>query len=317
MPGSVRGLDFGRLAHGFPALAERAGSGVFNLGVMSLDKLAVWCADDNRRFPMMGLAKAPVAAAALAEVDAGRLRLNDTIRIGDMDLSPPPGRINPVFPSRTAGIELPAADLIALAIQEGDNTAADAIMGRIGGPGAVTAWLQGHNIRDMRVDRYQREALTELFGMESFHPAWKDVAGWAAARSSVAPELREAARARFLADPRDTTSAQGALNFLNQLSGGDLLSRASTRFLLSLMGAARGSAALRSGLPASATLAQANASSPTDLGVTAIANDMGLVTLPDGRRFAIATFLAESTATATQRGALVADATHLAVSALR
>lgn len=314
---SVRGLDFDRLARGFAPLAARAAPGILNLGVMTLDTLAVWCADQNHRYPMQGLVRAPLAAAALAEVDAGRLRLNDLIPIRALDLSPSPSRINRVFPPGVDHMALPAADLIALAVQEGDNTAADVLTAHIGGPGAVTAWLRQHNINDMRVDRYQREVQTDLFGTASFRAAWKDDAAWAAACSSVPPAQREAATARFLADPRDTTTAQAALNFLYLLASGDLVSGASTRLLLGLMATTMGPHPLRGGLPARAALAHVSGFSATDLGLTAAANDMGLVTLPDGRRFAIATFLAGSTATAAQREGLIAHAARVAVSALR
>ena len=316
---SARGLDFERLARGFAPLATRAAPGAFNLGVMTLDTLAVWCADQSRRFPMQGVVTAPLAAAALAEVDAGRLKLNDMIAVRPVDLSPPSSRINRAFPPRDGGdqLALPAADLIALTVQEADNTAADVITAHIGGPGSVTGWLRQHDIKDMRVDRYQREVQTDMFGMASFRAAWKDEAAWAAARASVAPAVREGAMAAFLADPRDTTTAQAALSFLNLLSGGDLLSRASTRLLLRLMSTTTVPAPLRAGLPARATLAHASGSSPTDLGLTPVTNDMGLVTLPDGRRFAMVAFLARSTATAAQRYGLIAHAARLAVSALR
>jgi beta-lactamase class A len=317
MPAAVRGLDFARLAHGFAPLAARAAPGALNLGVMTLDTLAVWSADDNRRFPTQGLVTAPIAAAALAEVDAGRLRLNDMIRVRHADLSPAPSRVNLAFPEDADHLDLPAADLIALAVQEGDNTAGDAVMAHIGGPGAVTAWLRGHNIKEMRVDRYQREVLTDMFGMASFRAAWKEAAAFAAARASILPAQREAAMAAFLADPRDTTSASGALNFLNSLSGGDLLSRASTRLLLVLMSSTTGARRLAAGLPPKAALSHVGGASPTDLGLTPTTNDMGLVTLPGGRRLAIAAFLAGSTATAAQRDSLIAEAARLAISALR
>jgi beta-lactamase class A len=316
IPPSGRGLDFGRLARGFAPLAARAAPGVFNLGVMTLDTLAVWSADDNRRFPMAGLVMAPVAAAALAEVDAGRLRLNDVIRVRNVDLSPPPTRVALAFPRGADHLDVPAADLIALAVQDGDTTASDAVMAHIGGPGAVTAWLHGHKINDMRVDRYQREVQTDMFGMASFRAAWKDDAAFAAARSSVPPAQREAAMAAFLADPRDTTSASGALTFLNSLSGGDLLSRGSTRLLIGLMSATTGPRPLAAGLPAKAALSHVGGASPTDLGLTPVTNDMGLATLPDGRRLAIVALLTGSTATEAQRDGLIAKAAHLAISAL-
>jgi beta-lactamase class A len=309
-----RGLDMGRLARGFAPLATRARPGVLNLAVMSLDVSSVWCADSNSLFPMQDLFMAPLAAAALAEVDAGRLHLNDKLRIGPEDLSPPPSRLN------LAGkpfLDVPVADLIALAVQQNDNTAADSLMRRIGGPGAVTAWLRAHDIQAMRVDRYEREIQPAIFGVESFRPAWKDDAAWAAARSSVSPEAREMATAAYLADIRDTTTAPAAVNFLARLASGALLSRPSTTLLLRLMtDSTTAPGRLRAGLPAGATLAHMSGSSATDLGLTPVTNDIGLVNLADGRRFAIAVLLAGSAATGPQRDGLIADCARLAVSAI-
>src|SRR5438874_2123384 len=91
------GLNAKRLASGFAELVQHARPGVFDLGVMMLDTGALWYGDGAWRFPMQGVANAAVAAAALAEVDARRLKLNDRIRISAMDLSPPPSRVNRSF----------------------------------------------------------------------------------------------------------------------------------------------------------------------------------------------------------------------------
>jgi beta-lactamase class A len=313
------GLDLARLARGFAPLARRALPGIFNLGVMSLDTPAVWCADENRPFPMRGISKAPLAAAALAEIDAGRMRPSEMIRIGANDLSPPPSRLNRLLASSGAKgfIDVPAIDLIALAVRNDDDTAADSIMRRVGGPGAVTAWLRGHDITTMRLDRYEREIAPSIRGLESFRAAWGEEAAWAATRASIPPQAREAAMSAYLADPRDTTTAQGALNFLNQLSTGALLSKASTALLLRLMnGAGAAPHGLRAGLPVGAVLAHQGGAAETDLGFTPATNDIGLVSLPDGRRLAIAALLSGSTATRDQRDALIADGARLAVSAL-
>jgi beta-lactamase class A len=313
------GLDLDRLAAGYVGLADRARPGTLGLGVMTLDTPAVWTADPRGASPLQSVFKAPLAAAALAEVDAGRLTLNEIIRIGPEDLSPPPSRLNRAFPPAAGKtLDVPVADLIALAVQESDNTAADSIMRRIGGPGAVTAWLRGRGIEGMRVDRYERELQPEIAGLASFRPAWKDEAAWAAARAGIAPEVREQAMAAYLADPRDTTSVQAALNFLNQLWAGALLSPRSTSLLTRLMtGAVTGQGRLRAGLPPGTVLAHKTGSAATDLGLTPATNDIGLATLPGGRRLAIVALLAGSTATESQRDALIADAARLAVSALR
>jgi len=317
LPRSLR-IDGKLLDRRFPALADRAAPAQFNLGVMSLRRDQTWYWNLDKRFPMESVFKAPLAAAALAEVDAGRLKLGEPITLTAQDLSPPFSAINEAWawPPEGHSLTLTAGKLISLAVRFSDNTAADVIMKRIGGPGAVTAWLQAKEILDMRVDRYERELQQEIEAMASFRPEWKDQPKWLAARDTVAAADRQKAMDAFLADPRDTTTAPAALNFLAKLNDGQLLSPASTRLLLALMATSpTGANRLRAGLPPGARLAHKTGSSGTDLGFTPATNDIGIVTLADGRQFAAAAFLAGSTATLAERDRLFADAARLMVRA--
>jgi beta-lactamase class A len=118
-----------------------------------------------------------------------------------------------------------------------------------------------------------------------------------------------------MADPRDTATLPSTLDFLSRLAQGQLLSAVSTRLLLRLMtDSPIGADRLRAGLPAGASLAHRTGSAATDLGLTPATNDIGIVTLPDGRRLAMAAYLAGSTATETVRDHLIADAARLAIS---
>src|SRR5665213_882467 len=87
-------LDTVLLDRAFPTLAARARPGDFNFGVLEARGERLWCWNSDTRMPMQSVFKAPLAAAALAEVDAGRLRLDERIPIAALDLSPPPGAIN-------------------------------------------------------------------------------------------------------------------------------------------------------------------------------------------------------------------------------
>ena len=64
--------------------------------------------------------------------------------------------------------------------------------------------------------------------------------------------------------------------------------------------------AFRAGLPPGTTLAHKTGHSGTHGGVTAATNDIGLVTLPDGRRVAIAVFVTDSRANETTRQRVIA-----------
>jgi beta-lactamase class A len=237
------------------------------------------------------------------------------VTIGAADLGPPPSRINRLF--QGAPLSLPAADLIVLTARDGDNTAVDALMRRLGGPAALSAWLAGHGLGDLRVDRYERELQTQVIGLGDYRPEWALPAAWSAAEDAAPAGAREAALAAYLADPRDTATVPTLTRFLTLLAGGGLISVAATAFLLRVMTAPKGAASgLAAGLPPGAAVAHKAGASTTSLGLTPAANDIGLVTLADGRRFAIAVLLAGSNATAAQRGALIADAARLAVAAL-
>ncbi len=306
-------LDVQMLNRQFEPLARKAAPGRFNIGVLSLAGDHVWASDSDLRYPMAGLFMLPLAAAALSEVDAGRMKLGEPVPIRDVDLSPPPSLINQSFRGPTT---MPAVDLIALAIQHGDNTAADVIMSRIGGPGAVAGWLQQKDLQGLRIDRYAREAITGMLGMASFRSQWRTQDAFDDARALVPPATREAAMQAYLADPRDTVTIPAALSFLDKLSDGRLLSPASTRLLLGLMTrSAPPIDGLAPALPSGATLARKTGNSQTDLGLTAVTNEMGLVTLEGGKTLAIAAFLIGSTATAAERGALITDAGRLVFSA--
>ena len=313
-------LDVARLAEGFPALAAEARPGAFNLGVMSLADGRSWSADDSGRYPLAGLAGVLIAAAMLSEVDAGRARLNERVAVGPADLSVPPSLINARFPSPPAGhtLALPLADLIALAVQKNDSTAADTLLRRIGGPGAVTAWLAARGAPGLRLEQTERERVCELFGMGAFQPEWKDAARFDAARHAVAPAARQSAAERWLGENRDAATAAGVMGFLQRLSAGSLLGPASGGFLQRLMTVQAGqSADVLRGLPTGAALARAGAATPTDLGYTAADAEGGIVRFPDGARLAYVAFIAGSTATAQARAHLLSDAGRLMATAVQ
>ena len=268
---------------------------------------------------MQSLSRAPLAAAVLAQVDAGALRLNQRLQLNAADLSAPGGLLNTAWPKgpAAAGPALPLADLIALVVQESDNTAADALMLRLGGPEALTAWLRAKAIPDMRIDRYERQLEQDVAGMGPFQPEWKDEATWLSARNQIPASARESAMDAYLNDPRDTTSVTGAWDFLAKLDGGVLLSPTSSHLLLRLLTAnVLGANRLAAGLPAGARIAHMTGVARTDLGLTPATNDMGIITLPSGRRVAVAAFLARSTATAAARDQLLADAARLVTACL-
>jgi beta-lactamase class A len=91
----------------------------------------------NEPFPMASTMKIAVAAAYLAEVDAGRRTLDETI-------------------AGTSALRLMDAMIV-----RSDNRATDLLMNTLGGPGAIDRWMRAHNLSGIRVDRTIAQLLSD------------------------------------------------------------------------------------------------------------------------------------------------------------
>lgn len=311
--GTAPPMDTELLDREIGALAQRAKPAAFDAGVLNIDGGETWALSAERAFPMQSVFKAPLGAAVLAEVDAGRLSLDEVLTLTEQDLSPPYSPVADAWPGVQA---YTVRDLLVRAVGGSDNTAADVLMRRIGGPGMVQAWLNDQDIRDLRIDRYERELQTDVYGMPAFRPEWRGEAAFTRVLAAVPPAQRRAAMAAYLSDTRDTVTVSGALSFLQKLVTGQLLSPASTQLLLRIMTESpTGQNRLKAGMPPGATLAHKTGTGRTDLGVNPAANDIGVITLKDGRRYAVAVFLAGSPASDAERDEIIADAARAIVQA--
>src|SRR5581483_8470154 len=173
-------LDVKRLNDGFPALVARARPGIFSAGVTNLETGQTWYWNMGRPFPLAGAAALPLAAAALAAIEARQLALSERVTFSAVDLSAPFSAINRKWPTPPDGYSasIPVSTLLTLALIWSDNTAADVLAKRIGGPSAVNAFLDEKGATDVRIDRYAREVAVESAGMPTFRPAWKDEAAF-------------------------------------------------------------------------------------------------------------------------------------------
>lgn len=307
-------LDIEGLQRAVDGIAAAARPGVLGVGLMNLESGQSFITNTDRPFPMQSVFKLPLAAAAFAEVDTGRLPLTQRVTIREEQLSPQYSPIATAWPGRR---DYTVQELLEAVLVESDNTAADVLMKRIGGPGVVTAWIDAKRIPGLRIDRYERELQPEIYGMPSFRPAWRDPAAFAAARAAVPPEARLAAMRRYMADPRDTVTPLGMLEFLQRLDRRELVTPDSTRRLMALMArTTRGNARIRAGLPAGAFLAHRPGTSGVDQGISTAHNDVGIFTLADKRAYALAVFLSGAALDDTGRDRVIAQVTGAAVRAV-
>lgn len=277
------------------ALSQRARPGTFGIAVLDVQSGQSWQVNADRGYPMMSVFKAPLGAAVLAKVERGELSLTQTVTIKRADLRHGHSPIADHFQGDSVTMTL--RDLLAAAVKESDNTAADALLRLIGGPASLTAFLRAHGIDGIRSDRSEGGIYNDVMGL--------DAQGKAPANDTpAAAKLRmQRGVAAYMTDPRDTSTPAGAVDFLRKLWLNQLLSKDSTQDLLSLMTRAP-LRRLETGLPMSVTFAHKGGTSDTFDGMTPAFNDIGIARWPDGHAVIVVGFLTGSTAPETERAAL-------------
>ncbi|HWH18804.1 MAG TPA: serine hydrolase, partial [Allosphingosinicella sp.] len=121
----------------------------------------------------------------------------------------------------------------------------------------------------------------------------------------------------YLADPRDRMSASTAVRMLADLDAGKLLSPDMTRKMMAILkGTTSGPGRLKAGIPEGATLYHKTGTGATVEGVNGATNDIGIIELADGRKLAVAAFVAGSQLPQEQREAVIAKVARIATGAL-
>ena len=209
------------------AVSARENPGEFGMAAMDLTTGETIGVNSDLAFPMASTMKIAVAAAYLAQVDAGRRSLHEEVG------------------SSTA------YDLMDRMMVRSDNRATDELIATLGGPQAVDHWLRSHGLTGIRVDRTIAQLL--------------------------------AAR-RDLWDVRDSSTPEAMLGLLRLVDGDQALSPQSRGLLLDMMGRCKtGKNRIRGLLPSYAVQNKTGT-------LNNYTSDVGFLTLPDGRRVAVAFF---------------------------
>jgi len=227
-------------------------------------------------FPMASAFKLPVAVQALSLVDEGRLTLDRMVTITAADLHPGSGDlIDLVF---HPGLAMSVENLMELMLAISDNSAADLVLREAGGPAAVTARMKALGFNAIRVDRPTVLLLAAWQGLKTVPPEseWnRDI--WDRLFDAVPQAEHMRARRAETADPRDTATAEEMTRLLVRLWKRELLSGRSTNELIAMLDRVRtGKSRLKGLLPQGTEVGHKTGS------LGGVANDMGILTLPEG-----------------------------------
>ncbi|MBR0856310.1 class A beta-lactamase [Bradyrhizobium liaoningense] len=176
---------------------------------LATGKKFAWRADE--RFVMCSTFKASLAACVLARVDRGEEQLAAMIPYGEADLL----EYAPVARQNLAAGTMSVAEMCKAIVELSDNTCANLLLARIGGPAALTAFWRSLGDATSRLDHNE-------------------------------PELNRSTPG----DARDTTTPAAMADNLRRLVTGEALSAASRAQLTEWMvNCKTGANRLRGGLP--------------------------------------------------------------------
>lgn len=287
------------------ALAQIAAGSNGTVGVAMQDLAGgeVISLNGAQPFPMASTFKIALAATVLARVDKGEWSLDRMIAVRPRDRVHSDG----IFEfAPHDGVALSVHNLLELMLTRSDNTATDVLYREVGGSGAVMDWLGQHGIGGLRVDSDTRGL---IFRALKVPPSDGDFVKTVLAADPhvLERDLSRTPNPDFDADPRDQATPRAMLHLLKVLADGKALSPGNTGVLMDILGRCRtGEARLKGLLPADASVAHKTGS------LLGIANDVGYVTLPDGRRFAIVVFIKGDSKGAKSQDRVIAEISRTA-----
>ncbi len=255
-------------------------------------------------FPQQSVSKLWVAMTVLEQVDKGTLRLDQPVLITRNDLAV---FHSPIRDRVVAGGDVSESilSLIEQAIIGSDNTANDSLLRTAGGPGAVRDFISRKALGSIRFGPGERAMQSAIAGMQ-WQQDYSVGQRFFTARAAVPYAQRKAAMDRYLADPVDGASPNAIVLALGRLAKGELLSDASTRLLLSIMArVTSGPNRLKAGVPYDWKFAHKTGTGQILDPIATGYNDVGIMTAPDGSRYAVAVMMADTTASVPERMAMM------------
>lgn len=217
----------------------------------------------EKKLPMQSVFKFHIAAAVLDFVDKGKLSLDQKITLNKSNLLE-----NTWSPLRDkykdTNTEVPLSEIIDQTVAMSDNNGCDILLQLIGGTQTVQKFMDSKGVTGFQIK----------FNEEEMHKDWK-------------------------VQYENYSTTNSAVQVLKKFYDGKLLSKKSTDYLMKVMlGTQTGLNKMVEQLPKNTPVARkTGASGKNKDGLTGAENEIGIVTLPNGKHYAIALFVSNSTET--------------------
>ena len=227
----------------------------------------------DQKLPLLSVFKFHLACTVLDMADHGKFSTDQKFLIKKSDLAE--NTWSPLREKYPEGnIELSLGEIIRYTVAQSDNNTCDFLLRLIGGPQTVQSFMESKGIKDLQIKHNE----------EDMHRDWKTQYG-------------------------NTGTTNSSVALLKKFYDGKILSKQSTDFLMQIMlGTTTGTNKIVEQLPPGTPVAHKTGSSGKPDNVLTVAeNDMGIITLPNGKHYAIAVFISNSTETEKVNTRMVSD----------
>ena len=250
---------------------KNAEVGVAIIGNNGKDTLSI---NGNQHFPLQSVIKFHIALTLLSQIDKGKFKINQKIKIEKKDLLP--DLYSPIRDKYPNGATLTLSKIIEYTVSQSDNVGCEVLLRLIGGPEVVEKYCKDNGIKDIsiKINEEQQQANWDL-----------QFQNW--------------------------TTPNGANEVLIKFysNKNNLLSKKSYNFIWKVMKETEtGQNRLKGLLPKGTMVAHKTGSSGVNKeGLTAAVNDIGIVFLPNGQQYFISVFVTKSTENTETNEKIIAD----------
>ena len=233
---------------------------IVGVGILNFDNGDTLTLNGNAHFPMQSVYKFHLALAVLNEVDKGNLTLYQNIFVKNSDLLP-----NIYSPMRekylNGNVNLPLSEILKYTVSQSDNNGCDLLFKLIGGPEKVNKYIHQLGIKDVSI----------------LDPEERIQNDWSLQYNNYSTPF-------------------AAVQLLQKFHKQHILSKNSQDFLYKIMAeTTTGTTKIKALLPKNTLVAHKTGfSGKNKEGLTGGTNDIGIITLPNGKQFAIAIFVSNS-----------------------
>jgi beta-lactamase class A len=244
--------------------------GVSVLGIEDKDTLSY---NGTSRLVLHSVIKLPIAMAVLNLVDSGKLKLDALVHIKKRDLVK--DTYSPLRDKYPNGeVNIPLSELLSYMVSLSDNNACDILLNIIGGPQVVEAYLLGKGIKGVAIQASEADMADS----------------WEAQYTNWAKPI-------------------ALTRLLDSFYQGKMLLKPSTDFLFKLLTeTSTGPKRIKGLLPEGTVVAHKTGTSPTNkAGLSPATNDVGIITLPNGKHLAIAILVGNAYSNEAAREAVIAN----------